>query len=80
MEPVNLQTIGLMGGMSSAATAEYYEIINQKVKEAKGGHNIAEIIICSVNFAQIEYYIRTNAWDDAAIYLVEKQNALKRQG
>lgn len=80
MEPVNLQTIGLMGGMSSAATAEYYEIINQKVKEAKGGHNIAEIIICSVNFAQIEYYIRTNAWDDAAIYLVDKAKRLEAAG
>ena len=35
METVNLQTIGLMGGMSSAATAEYYEIINRKVKEGQ---------------------------------------------
>ena len=80
MEPVNLNTIGLMGGMSSAATAAYYEIINQKVKTVKGGHNIAEIIICSVNFAVIEQYIREEAWEEAAHYLVEKAQRLEAAG
>ena len=80
MEPANLNTIGLMGGMSSAATAAYYEIINQKVKTVKGGHNIAEIIICSVNFAVIEKYIREEAWEEAAHYLVEKAQRLEAAG
>lgn len=80
MEPANLNTIGLMGGMSSAATAAYYEIINQKVKTVKGGHNIAEIIICSVNFAVIEQYIREEAWEEAAHYLVEKAQRLEAAG
>ena len=80
MEPANLNTIGLMGGMSSAATAAYYDIINQKVKTVKGGHNIAEIIICSVNFAVIEQYIREEAWEEAAHYLVEKAQRLEAAG
>ena len=80
MEPANLNTIGLIGGMSSAATAAYYEIINQKVKTVKGGHNIAEIIICSVNFAVIEQYIREEAWEEAAHYLVEKAQRLEAAG
>ena len=80
MEPANLNTIGLMGGMSSAATAAYYDIINQKVKTVKGGHNIAEIIICSVNFAVIEQYIREEAWEEAAHYLVEKAERLEAAG
>ena len=80
MKPENLTTIGLMGGMSSAATAAYYEIINQKVKTVKGGHNIAEIIICSVNFAVIEEYIREEAWEEAAHYLVEKAQRLEAAG
>ena len=80
MEPANLNTIGLMGGMSSAATAAYYDIINQKVKTVKGGHNIAEIIICSVNFAVIEEYIREEAWEEAAHYLVEKAQRLEAAG
>ena len=48
MEPANLNTIGLMGGMSSAATAAYYEIINQKVKTVKGGHNIAKSLFAAL--------------------------------
>ena len=66
--------------MSAVATQEYYEIINQKVKEAKGGHNIAEIIIYSVNFAEIEQFIERNAWDEAADYLVEKAKSLEAAG
>ena len=80
MEPANLNTIGLMGGMSSAATAAYYDIINKKVKTVKGGHNIAEIIICSVNFAVIEQYIREENWKEAAHYLVEKAERLEAAG
>ena len=80
MEQANLNTIGLMGGMSSVATAAYYDIINQKVKTVKGGHNIAEIIICSVNFAVIEQYIREEAWEEAAHYLVEKAQRLEAAG
>ena len=80
MGQANLKTIGLMGGMSSASTTAYYEIINQKVNSAKGGHNIAEIIICSVNFAVIEQYIRAETWDAAAHYLVGKAQRLEAAG
>lgn len=75
-----LNAIGILGGMSSAATGEYYNLINQKVKERKGGHNIAEMIICSVNFANIERYVRTNNWDEAAKYLVEKAINIENAG
>lgn len=75
-----LKTIGILGGMSSAATGEYYSLINQKVKEIKGGHNIAEMIICSVNFANIERYVRTGNWDDAATYLVGKAQQVELAG
>jgi aspartate racemase len=80
MEKNELKTIGILGGMSSAATGEYYKLINQKVKEIKGGHNIAEMVICSVNFANIERYVRTNNWEEAANYLVEKAIQLEKSG
>lgn len=67
-----LKTIGILGGMSAVATAEYYNLINQKVKLFKGGHNTAEIIICSVNFANIERFVRTGNWEAAAVYLAQK--------
>lgn len=75
-----LKTIGILGGMSSAATGEYYKLINQKVKEIKGGHNIADMVIYSVNFADIEGFVRTNNWDDASNYLVEKAIKLEKAG
>ena len=75
-----LKTIGLLGGMSSEATGEYYRLINQKVKAAEGDYNIAEIIINSVNFANIERFVRTNSWDDAGSYLAQKANNLEKAG
>lgn len=75
-----LTTIGILGGMSSAATSEYYNLINQKVKEKIGGYNIAEMVICSVNFANIERFVRTDNWEDASKYLVEKAINLENSG
>ena len=80
MQLETFNTIGILGGMSNAATGEYYALINQKVKEVKGGHNIAEMIICSVNFAHIEYYIRTGKWKEAADYLSSKAVQLEKAG
>lgn len=76
----NLKTIGILGGMSSASTSEYYDLINQKVNEKKGGHNIAEIVISSVNFANIERFVRSDSWDEAGAYLAAKAQNLERAG
>ena len=75
-----LNTIGILGGMSSEATGEYYRLINQKVKESEGNYNIAELVICSVNFANIERFIRTDNWDDAGQYLAQKAKNLEKAG
>lgn len=80
MDKDTLKTIGILGGMSSAATGEYYNLINQKVKDIKGGHNIAEMLICSVNFANIERFVRTENWKEASEYLVEKARSLEKAG
>ena len=75
-----MKTIGVLGGMSAVATGEYYDLINQKVKEIKGGHNIAEMIICSVNFACIERFIKTDNWEEAGVYLADKAKRLEAAG
>lgn len=75
-----LNTIGILGGMSSEATGEYYRLINQKVKATQGSYNIAELIVCSVNFANIERFVRTDSWDDAGFYLAQKAKSLERAG
>lgn len=77
---VPLRTVGLLGGMSSQATAVYYRDINRGVQEAIGGHNAAEILLCSVNFENIERFVRNGQWDDAACYLAEKASRIERAG
>ena len=44
MSITDLKSIGILVGMSSVATGEYYNLINNKVREIKGGLNIAEIV------------------------------------
>lgn len=75
-----MRTIGLLGGMSGVATAEYYRLLNAGVNQRRGGHASAEILICSVDFAVIEACIRGERWDDAAGYLVERARRLERGG
>lgn len=75
-----MKTIGILGGMSSQATAEYYHLINRGVKNICGGWNSAELLIYSVNFANIEAFVRGDRWDEAANYLVSKAIQLEKGG
>lgn len=77
---IPMKTIGILGGMSSQATAEYYRLINAGINQVRGGWNAAELLICSVNFADIEAFVRREQWNDAANYLVSKAVGLERGG
>jgi aspartate racemase len=79
-EIVDLKTIGLLGGMSTEATAEYYRLINDGVNRARGGHHVAEIMLCSVNFQNIERFIREGKWGEAGTYLARKARQLEAGG
>jgi aspartate racemase len=77
---MRMKTIGVLGGMSNQATAEYYRLINELVNARLGGWNIAEMLISSVNFANIERFVRTDDWDQAGLYLASKALGLERAG
>jgi aspartate racemase len=74
------RTIGVLGGMSAVASAEYYRLLNRGVNARLGGHAAAEVLLYSVDFAVIERCIRTQAWDEAAAYLVDRACRLERAG
>lgn len=76
----HMKTIGVLGGMSQTATAEYYRMINAGVHRRLGGWNSAELIISSVNFARIEHCVRNELWDEAGVYLAAKAQGLERAG
>jgi aspartate racemase len=78
--PRRLKTIGILGGMSDTATAEYYRLINQAVNVRLGGWDIAETLIQGVNFGNIEHFIRNGLWDEAGEYLAVKAQGAERGG
>ena len=75
-----MKTIGVLGGMSSYATAEYYRLLNAGVNERLGGHSAAEVVVYSVDFAVVEQFIRDEAWHDAARYLADRAVRVQAAG
>jgi aspartate racemase len=67
----DLRTVGVLGGMSSASTVEYYRGIDAGVNEVRGGHSAGDVVIRSVNFADVERFIQNDEWDRAEEYLAD---------
>jgi aspartate racemase len=75
-----LQTIGVLGGMSSESTREYYRRIDDGINDVRGGHHAGDIVIRSVNFADIESFIANERWDEAGQYLADAATDLEAAG
>jgi aspartate racemase len=75
-----MKTIGVLGGMSSVASAEYYRRLNEGINAHRGGHCAAELVLYSVDFAVIDGFIRDEHWDLAGLYLAEKAKRLELAG
>lgn len=78
--PLRQKVIGILGGMSNQATGEYYRLLNERLNAALGGWDNGEIVIVSVNFGNIEYFVRHDLWDEARTYLETKVDSLERAG
>jgi aspartate racemase len=75
-----MKTIGLIGGMSWEASAEYYRIINQLVKHQLGGHNNARSLMLTVNFDEIEALQHRGEWDKLALMMQDAARRLEAGG
>ena len=80
IRPLRQKTIGILGGMSNQATGEYYRLLNERLNTTFCGWDNGEIIIVSVNFGNIEYFVRNDLWEDARSYLSAKIDVLERAG
>jgi aspartate racemase len=78
--PLPQKTIGVLGGMSNQATMEYYRLLNAGLNSHYGGWDNGEIVLVSVNFGNIEYMVRNDAWELASEYVTGKLDALERAG
>lgn len=75
-----MKTIGLIGGMSWESTTSYYQIINETIKRELGGLHSAEILLYSVDFAEIEHYQAVGDWDKSAQVLADIAQRLEQAG
>lgn len=72
--------IGIIGGMSWESTTHYYQEINRRYRERRGGHHSAPILLYSLDFAPIEALQRAENWRGAAEILVDGAHRLERAG
>lgn len=75
-----MKTLGLLGGMSWESTTTYYQIINRRVRQVKGGLHSAKCIIYSFDFAEIEELQRNDKWHAAGELLAQTSAGLKAAG
>jgi len=72
--------IGLIGGMSWESSAEYYRIINERVRERLGGLRSARCLMWSFDFGEIEALQHAGRWDDATAEMIAAARRLERGG
>lgn len=75
-----MKKIGIIGGMSYESSLHYYERINNIINSKLGRLNTAEIIMYSVNFQDIEPYMRQNNWEKIEKELCDKAKKLENIG
>jgi aspartate racemase len=75
-----MKTIGIIGGMSAESTAHYYALINAHVRKRLGGLHSAEMIIWSVDFAEIAAMQSRGEWELAGKKLAQIAYRLERVG
>ncbi|SDE77520.1 aspartate/glutamate racemase family protein [Rhodospira trueperi] len=67
--PYSQMTIGILGGSSNVATADYYRMINEIANARLGGWDIAETLIAGMNFGNIEALLRADDWAGLQAYM-----------
>ncbi len=75
-----MKTIGILGGMSAASTAIYYDTLCRLTRERLGGLASPELLIRSVNFAPIAALQEAGDWAAQGAILNREARALEAGG
>ncbi|MGD7788347.1 aspartate/glutamate racemase family protein [Propionibacteriaceae bacterium Y1700] len=75
-----MRRIGLLGGMSWESTALYYRLLNEGVRDRLGGHHSADLVMRSVDFAEIVAQQESGDWAAAAAVLAEAARGVEAAG
>lgn len=75
-----MRTLGLLAGMSWESTIPYYRIINERVRDMRGGLHSAPLLMYSVDFADIARLQASGDWDEAGRQLADAAALLRKAG
>lgn len=75
-----LHRIGLIGGTSWESTAIYYRLLNQAVRDERGGSSSAAVTVHSLDFAPVHAHQVAGEWDALGEQLAAAATALQRGG
>ncbi len=75
-----MKTIGLLGGMTSESSGEYYKLINLLVREKLGGIHSAQLVMYSVDFAPIEDMMEAGEWEQITAILADCARRIEKAG
>lgn len=75
-----MRKIGLLGGMSWESTATYYRLINEGIRNARGGLASAEILMRSLDFQTVVNLQKADRWEEAARLLGDAAHGLEVAG
>ncbi|KAF2487777.1 Asp/Glu racemase [Neohortaea acidophila] len=75
-----MRTVGLLGGMTYEASALYYKIINDHVRERLGGQKSASIILHSFNFQPLLENMNAGRWGSVIDLFTSAIHPMKAAG
>lgn len=75
-----MKVIGLIGGMSWESTIPYYRLINETVKARLGSLHSARLVLCSVDFHEIERMQAAGDWAAAGRAMADAARSLQAAG
>ncbi len=75
-----MRKLGLIGGMSWAATESYYRMINTEVQRRAGAACSPPLVIESLNFCDLRRLTAEDEWAKAATILTEAAQRLEAAG
>lgn len=75
-----MKVLGLIGGMSWESSAQYYRLINEGVRAARGNTASAQCLLWSFDFSEIEALQHAGDWGGLEAQMIDAGQRLARAG